>query len=144
MAQPSIVLRPGRRASIFLPWRDSSSANFIWLKEVCGQRTRPTYNATTKRFEVARKHAQYVLDALVEEYGKVEVVQYGNIATTCVERCWSANPNTVIDCECGCAGLNHGVGQPLGEEVTAGLSVQNDLVSATYIVTADGWKLQSR
>ncbi|QEA29479.1 hypothetical protein FGL91_13480 [Microbacterium sp. CBA3102] len=92
MIQPNMVLKPGERASIDLPWRGSPSANYEWLKEIYGTRTRPTFDREAKRFLVARPHAQHVLDALVDEYDRVLVVQYGHAATTCVEQCWNARP----------------------------------------------------
>lgn len=140
--KPSVVLKPGERASINLPWRGTPNANYEWLKDVCGNRTRPKYDPTTKRFLVARVHAQHVLDALVEEYGRVIVIQFGHAATTCVEQCWNANPNNAIECECGCAGTNHGSKVPFGREVTPGLAVKHELSQATYVVTKDGWELQ--
>ena len=137
-----MILKPGERASIALPWRGSSNANYDWLKGVCGDRTRPKYDPATKRFLVARAHAQHVLNALVEEYGHVLVTQFGHTATTCVEQCWNANPDNAIDCECGCAGTNHGSKVPLGSEVVPGLAVKHDLSQATYAVTKQGWELQ--
>lgn len=144
MTTPRMTLRPGERASIQLPWRGSSTANYDWLKEVCGERTRPLYDRQAKRFLVARPHAQHVLDALVDEFKQVLVVQYGHAATTCVEPCWNARPDTVTDCECGCAGANHGSGSPIGREVKDGLSVSHELTRATYLVTASGWQLQPK
>ena len=135
---PSMTLRPGERASIRLPWRGSPGANYEWLKEVCGSRTRPEYDTASKSFRVARPHAQHVLDALVAEYGKVILGQYGDAATTCVEQCWNAKPENAIDCVCGCAGTNHGTGTPLGTEVQVGLSVEHTQVRAVYEVTAAG------
>lgn len=137
-----MILKPGERASIDLPWRGDSRANYEWLKAVCGSRTRPQYDPATKRFLVARVHAQHVLDALVEEYERVLVAQFGHTATTCVEHCWNANPDTAIECECGCAGTNHGTRQPLGSEVAPGLAVKHDLNRALYLVTSAGWELQ--
>ncbi|MGR4009867.1 hypothetical protein [Leucobacter sp. 1207-22] len=135
---PTVILKPNARAAIELPWRGSPRANFDWLKDVCGKRTRPEYDRQSKRFLVARPHTRHVLDALVDEYGEVLVHQFGYAATTCVEACWDANPDNVIDCVCGCAGLNHGSGHPLGMQVAPGLSVHQELAEATYIVTANG------
>ena len=136
-----MTLKPGERASIELPWRGGPKANFEWLKAVCGTRTRPKYDKTTRQFLVARVHAKHVLDALVAEYESVLVTQYGHVATTCVEQCWNARRETVIDCECGCAGHNHGSGHPLGKELAAGLSVEHELNRALYVVSAAGWEL---
>lgn len=140
--KPSVILRPRERASIHLPWRGSPGANYAWLREVCGERTRPEYDREAKRFLVARAHTRYVLDAMVEEYGEVSVQQFGYAATTCVEACWEANRDTTLECVCGCAGVNHGSGQPLGAEVTPGLSVHHELTEANYLVTAAGRSLR--
>ena len=140
MARVSMILRPRERASIALPYRGSPRANFDWLKEVCGDRTRPRYDRSSRRFLVARPHAQHVLAALVDEFNQVFVTIYGYTRTTCVERCWNANPETIADCECGCAGANHGSRHPMGTQVQQGLSVQNDLTSAEYVVTKQGWR----
>lgn len=126
---------------MWLPYRGDPAANFRWLKGVCGARTRPVYNRETKEFEVAREHTQFVIDALIAEYRRVRVVQYGHARTTCVDACWNASALTVADCVCGCAGANHGSRRPLGKEVRAGLSVENELVRADYVVTKKRWKL---
>lgn len=141
MPIPEIILTPGQRAAVALPWRGSARANFDWLKDVCGERTRPEYDRTSKLFMVARPHAIVVLNALVDEYGRVRVVQHGDSTKTCVERCWNARPDTAIECECGCAGTNHGSRQPMGLEVKSGLSVQHRMTTVTYEVTAAGWRL---
>lgn len=136
--RPNMILRPNERTSIALPWRGSGGANYARLREICGERTHPEYDRGSKRFLVARTHTQHVLDALVEEYGEVMVQQFGNASTTCVEACWNANPYTALDCVCGCAGVNHGSGGPLGNEVTPGLSVHHETTEANYLVTVTG------
>ncbi len=142
--KPHMILKPGERASINLPWRGSRSANYEWLKEVCGERTRPDFDHETKRFLVARLHARHVINALVNEFGQVLITQYGNTATTCVEQCWNAKLETTADCVCGCAGANHGSGHPMDKEVKADLSVKQELTRAEYLVTADGWKVRPK
>lgn len=140
MTRVNMILKPGERASIALPYRGNPSANFDWLKEVCGDRTRPQYDRASKRFRVARAHTQHVLAALVDEFSQVHVTIYGHTRTTCVEQCWNARPETIADCECGCAGANHGSREPMGRQVQRGLSVQHDLTSAKYKVTRQGWR----
>lgn len=135
---PEVTLHPGERAIFKLPWRGSSGANYDWLKAICGERTRPKYDSESKSFLVARPHAQYVIDALVKEYGRVKVMQFGHTATTCVEQCWNAKIETIAECECGCAGSNHGSGRPLDTMIQSGLSVQQEFTKATYVVTASG------
>lgn len=135
---PSVILRPKSRAEIYLPWRGNPRANFEWLRCVCGDRTRPEYDRQSKRFYVARGHIQHIIQALVEEYGSVKVTQYGYRSTTCVQQCWNANPNSYLQCECGCAGRNHGSGVPMGHEVQSGLSVEYDLSVWEYQISRDG------
>lgn len=140
MTQPSLILKPRERASISLPYRGNPHANYDWLKQVCGDLTRPVYDRQSKRFQVARTHVGHVLEALVEEFSTVHVSIYGNTRTTCVERCWNAKLEAITDCECGCAGANHGSRGPMGKEVEQGLSVQHELTRADFIVTSQGWR----
>lgn len=87
-----------------------------------------------------RKHVSHVIDALVAEFDRVLVEQYGKLTTTCVEQCWNARSETIADCEC--AGSNHGSGQATGKEPTIGLSVQHEFTKAVYVVTTNGWGRQ--
>lgn len=133
------MLKPGKRGLIYLPWRGSRRANFDWLKDVCGSRTRPEYDRDAKCFLVARQHTDHVIKALLGEYGSVQVQQYGHQKIACIQQCWDANPSTHLDCECSCAGYNHGSGHPLGVQVQPGLSVEHDYSIAEFKLTADNW-----
>lgn len=135
---PTVTLRPGARTTVQLPFR-RGDGNYQLLKDIRGPRTRPKYNRTTKLFEVARDNGDDLIKGLVEEFGTVRVVIYGNTRTTCVAECWGGNPDNAWNCVCGCAGSNHGSGYPLGVEVAAGLSVENQLTRAEYRVTRNGW-----
>ena len=135
MNLPRLTLYPGnQRAEFYLPWRGSAGRNFEWIKTVCGKLTRPQYDKEKRRFMIARAHTDLVLEALLEEYSCVKVDHYGFAKTTCVEQCWNANPENFLQCECSCAGQNHGSGHPMGKEVISGLSIQGEYVLATYVV----------
>jgi hypothetical protein len=135
---PTVTLRPASRTTVQLPFR-SGDGNYQLLKDIRGQRTQPQYNRHTKLFEVARDGGDQLIEGLVDEFGKIRVIIHGNSRTTCVSECWGADPNNAWNCVCGCAGSNHGSGFPLGHEVAAGLSVENQHTRAEYLVTAQGW-----
>lgn len=135
---PNLIILPKQRASLAIPWRGDKSANYEWLREICGTRTKPRYDRICKRFTVARTHTAHVLSELIIEYGRVFIVHCGYKSTTCVAACWDANPDSVIDCECGCAGLNHGSGAPMGFEMKNGLSVHHEYVVSKYYITSKG------
>lgn len=140
--EPKVTLRPGARTTVKLPFR-AGGGNFDLLKRIRGERTHPAYNRQSRLFEVARDAGDQLIRGLVEEFGSVCVVIHGNAKTTCVSECWSANPDNVWNCVCGCAGANHGSGHPMGVEVVAGLSVENQQSRATFIVDRYGWSRAS-
>lgn len=136
MGIPEITLHPKySRAELYLPWKGGPSANFKWLKTVCGDSTRPQYDKKKKKFLVARTHTNVVLDALVEEFGRVKVRHFGYQKEACVEQCWNAKPENYLQCECSCAGKNHGSGSPMGKEVSEGLSIQGEYVLHAYVLS---------
>lgn len=138
--EPNLILKPNERASVYLPWSGDKKANYQWLKEICGTRTRPEFNRTTRYFDFNRKYASQVIAALVEKYERVLVTIHGNVSTTCVDKCWTANRETIVNCLCSCAGRNHGTGSPIGIEVKVGLSVMNTRGVQEFIVSANGWE----
>lgn len=137
---PTVTLRPNRRTTVQLPFR-TGDGNYRLLKDIRGDRTRPSYNARTKMFEVSRDDGDQLIGGLVNEFGTVRVIVHGNSKTTCVSECWSADPSSAWNCVCGCAGSNHGSGHALGREVATGLSVENQHTRAEYVVTRKGWEL---
>lgn len=57
----------------------------MMLKDICGERTRPNWNASRKCFEVAREHLDELIAQLPAELERpVEVVLHGAAQTKCV------------------------------------------------------------
>lgn len=111
-------------------------ANYGILKDVCGDLTRPQWNAGHKCYDVARDHMSKLVANLANLSGEVVTVTLiGAAQTTCVEQCWRLKPrDTRWDCVCSCAGRNHGSGSPLPLQVNAALSVQTDYTTETYTI----------
>ena len=130
---PSVFLPTRRRAAqVAIPYADDNRAmltDLLWPANV-----RLTWKREIRRWLVARSHADILIQALADRFGRVTVTQEGSIRTTCVSECWTANPATSSQCECSCAGTNHGSGHALGPEVAPGLSVQNDRTLYVYTV----------
>lgn len=101
-------------------------------------RVRVEYDRSERVFTVPRSHAGDLIEGLAQEFGQVLVRQYGWNRVTCVSACWSANPDTAWDCECGCAGTNHGSKHPLKHIVDSELSVDGDYTLHEWIATS-GW-----
>ncbi|MEJ1116779.1 hypothetical protein WBN73_20935 [Paenarthrobacter sp. CCNWLY172] len=128
------VYRPLKgRTQIRLPYQPGGG-NYALLKEVCGEATRPKYEKPI--FTVARNHTTAVIDGLAERFDRVEVTLEGNAYSTCVSECWEkAKPETVADCVCGCAGRNHGTGEPEGAYTIApGLVLESEVTTYTYVI----------
>lgn len=103
------------------------------LKEICGEATRPKYERPI--FTVASNHTTTVINGLAERFDRVEVTLEGNARSTCVSACWDADADNVADCVCGCAGKNHGTGEPEGAYTIApGLVIENEITTHTYVV----------
>lgn len=77
------------------------------------------YDKSTRAFTVSRSHSTTLITALAAKYGSVTVIQHGG-TTKCVEACWNAKPASAWECECSCAGDNHGTRNPIGPIVSAG------------------------
>lgn len=117
-----MTLRPGKRAEVRgLPWTGKPSETYALLEDLIGasRRGQVLYDRQTKAFSVARSHAVELINGLAATYGQVHVIQYGGVEK-CVEACWNARPETAIDCECSCAGANHGSQRPVGRIVAEG------------------------
>lgn len=113
------VLAPVRgRLLVRLPFQ-SGGGNYRLLREVCGQRTRPTYDRQRRAFLVARDHLDRLLTALVREFGAVDLTRHGSTRIVCVAACLLARGS---DCTCTCAGEFHGhsVAPPGAREVASG------------------------
>lgn len=74
-------------------------------------------------------HTPKLINELAVLFGGIRVVQHGGV-TLCVEPCWNASPDTSWDCECSCAGRNHGTGHPIGAIVSTSDSTTGALSAA--------------
>lgn len=112
MTDPTVYLpplnrRPNNRVRLRLPYGDASWRS--WLKAHCGELTRPEFERKPEPiWTVARKYLPEVMHALARKYGEVHVITEHNEAHHCTTACQTANPETAPDCECICAGANHG------------------------------------
>jgi hypothetical protein len=116
----TVVIRPhGARTEIRdLPWTGSPRATYALLEDAIGasRRGQVQYSRSTRAFSVARAHSGQLILSLADRFGHVHVIQHGG-QTRCVSACWNADPNTAWECECSCAGSNHGTQRPLGRIV---------------------------
>lgn len=108
--------------------------NRAWLNRVAGRDPHVAFNDADKSWRVKRNRFERLIAALAARWGSVQVTQFGSHQTTCVAACWNGNPDKVAECECACAGSNHGAGTPAGREVTPGLSILTDYSRYTYRV----------
>jgi len=137
MGKPLVILpvSGGRRARVHLPFQ-TGSANYDLIRDLLAPDVvQIKYERAAHVFTVARHHAQDLIDGLARHFGEVEVRQYGWRRTTCVEQCWNAKPESAWDCECACAGTNHGTRTPLAQLVAPGLSIEHDYTVHEYVVT---------
>lgn len=123
-------------------YRPVKGALFVWFdghgyEELLLRRIVPKYTRVTAEgayWRVSRSQLRVLQNGLAELFGSVEVRVQGAAQTTCVEACWSGNPDNASECVCACAGSNHGSLEPLGTEVIPGLSIQTDYSVWTYTV----------
>jgi hypothetical protein len=109
--------------------------NRKWLTSKAGRAAEVRFNNFTKTWLVKRTRFERMIAALADEFGSVQVTQFGASQTRCVPACWDeGNPERVWDCICSCAGSNHGSGHPLSKEVAPGLSVDTEYTQNTYVV----------
>lgn len=101
---PTVLAPVTGRLVVGLPFQPGGG-NYRLLREVCGQRTRPTYDRQRRAFLVARDHLDRLLAALVRDFGAVDLTRHGSTATKCVAACLLALGS---DCTCSCAGEHHG------------------------------------
>lgn len=122
------------RVRVRLPYQ-SGSANYDLLRDILRPSTvQIKYSSAERLFSVARTHAPHLIQGLAARFGSVTVRQYGWKQTTCVDQCWNARPETAWDCECGCAGTNHGSGHPLRHLVNSALSVEGEYTVNEWVV----------
>jgi hypothetical protein len=82
--------------------------NRAWIKEVCGEMTRPVWNGRDKVWEIARSHYWILVEACALRFGSVLVVEDYATQEKCTVACTNAKPETVVDCTCVCGGDQHG------------------------------------
>jgi hypothetical protein len=120
------------RTEVRIPYKPAPG-NREMLKRICGENTRPSYNSSTRCYEVAREHLPALIDQLPDELGMpVDVTLQGAAQTKCVEACWNARPETIWNCECSCAGRYHGAGTGPRLMVREGLAVETDYTTHTF------------
>jgi hypothetical protein len=90
----------------YLPFDDVSGGNRQWIKAVCGIKSRPEYDKATRSWTIARSHFSELLDALLREFGPVDVFEDHSEFEVCNVSCMTAQGD---ECECRCLGINHGV-----------------------------------
>lgn len=129
-----MITRPLKgKLQIKLPYQ-KPPRNLNLLKDICGPRSRVTYNQMGY-FEIAPIHLQKLIVKLPSTLGeRLEVDLYGAKQTKCVAKCWDASSTTKWECECSCAGTNHGTGQPLDKQVSSDLSISTDYTVARYVI----------
>jgi hypothetical protein len=113
----TVTVRPGARTEIRgLPWGRPGEGY-----EIIGEAIRASRRGQVEyahgAFTVARSHTVELIEALAARYGRVQVIHHGGL-TKCVAECWRARPDTAYECECSCAGANHGSKHPLGRIVS--------------------------
>lgn len=97
------VVRPiSGRIEVRVPYREGRRH---WFKQICGKRTRPDWMGD--HWKVARIYYALIVNALVHEYGKVDVYEDHDKTQKCDTRCQNAWGD---DCVCSCLGQNHGIG----------------------------------
>lgn len=116
----TVTIRPnGARTEIRgLPWSGRPRDSYAMLEDAikASRRGQVDYDKEGRFFSVARAHTGPLIAYLGERFGEVKVVQHGGLAR-CVSACWDADPDTSWECECSCAGDNHGSGRPIGRVV---------------------------
>lgn len=119
MSALTVTIRPnGARTEVRgLPFTGRGGGYAILGSAIgASRRGQVRWDPTRSCFSVARTHTGLLISSLAERYGQVQVIQYGGLAR-CVSACWSADPETAWDCECSCAGDNHGSRRPIGRVV---------------------------
>jgi hypothetical protein len=142
MAGPELyrgLAREHARLILELPYAND---NRWWIKDVCGSYTRPEFNRKDKVWEVARSHYWTLIEACVERYGIVTVVEDYALQEKCTRSCTNARPESVNECTCVCGGDHHGMdrGGSLRDgwiEVGDELLIGTDYRRRTFEVTAD-------
>ncbi len=132
---PSVYRPVKGKLQVRMPFAPGGG-NYALLHQLCGQRTRVEYDRGRQAFAVAATHLEEIVDGLLDHFGQLDVTTEHYAQQTCVERCWMANPDTVLNCVCGCAGLNHGSQTPFDRRILDGsVSVQGEYLHRTVRLT---------
>ena len=106
---PGVWAPIGTKALVFLPFDPSNrAANPEWLRSVLGPRIRISRDGPA--WQIAKSHADTVLNALIERFGQHQTVVVIDTVQQlkCGPACQNANPEFALQCECQCGGANHG------------------------------------
>ena len=127
MSANAIIIIPTQgRFYLHAPWLGESSR--CWIKEACGQGTRPewvkgkpvSFLPTWNHWEVSRVHLNQVIEGALKRYQTVTVYRMVASQVRCDVRCVEAKGH---DCVCSCGGRNH-------KGTTAGFHVVGDTTLA--------------
>lgn len=134
-----MTIRPnGKRTEIRnLPY-EGPGRGYAVLDAIIGASRKGQVQYVGGVWTVSRPHTNKLVHGLAARYGRVKVIQYGGVEK-CVESCWKGKPETSLQCECVCAGRNHGSGSPY--KITVGgvggpggaLSVQANAPHEFYV-----------
>ncbi|MCS6557322.1 hypothetical protein NYQ31_02800 [Curtobacterium flaccumfaciens] len=136
----TVIIRPKQRTEIqHMPF-EAKGAGYKILEDMIGasRRGQVEYSFSTRTWSVSRPHSNAVILGLAARYGRVKVIQHGGVEK-CVEACWkSGHPEKAWECECACAGRNHGSGSPYrvnvgGNSAGGDLSVQASAPNVFYV-----------
>jgi hypothetical protein len=83
--------------------------NREWLKS--DHRINPIWNTQYKHWETPRSWFEPVVQAILERFGAIYVIQPLQPLQVCARACWDA---AGLECECSCMGAHHGSGHPQG------------------------------
>lgn len=117
-----VVFRPGAQDQpgllVRLPYH---SGNRDWLRG--GRRRKPEWDPTEKLWKVPRAWFSVIVNACLDRFDEVYVIQPHNPMEKCAPACWEAKGE---ECQCSCLGVHHGEGRPGGRwyEVSDALAVQ--------------------
>ena len=115
----TVVIRPRRRTEIRgMPWEGKGQGYRLLADAIKASRDGQV-KYEDRVFTVSRPHTAAIVKFLAGRYGHVRVIQYAG-QTKCVAACWGASPDTALECECSCAGENHGTQRPLERLVDDG------------------------
>jgi hypothetical protein len=114
---PVVVRQSKGSLLVRLPY---AQGNKEWLRDE--RRGRPKWDASAKRWTLARAWFDDFVRRAVDRFGRVYVIQPYREMEKCARPCWEAHGFT---CECSCMGANHGSQDPSGwREITETFAVR--------------------